>query len=322
MKNINILHVIGAMDRAGAETFLMNVLRNIDRNKFKFYFLCYGDNNFDYEKEIENLGAVIIKVPFKKFQIIRNIYRIYKIIKEYKIDIVHSHTYYNSVFSVLAAKICKIKVIIHSHNTKPSHSPNIAQKIYYNISKFIINKYSNYFYACSDDAAKEMFYKKTNYSLIKNGIEIDKFIFDETKRIHLRKELNIEEDTKVICMVARFHEQKNHKFAIDVFNMYTKIDENSVLLLVGRGNTEEEIKKQVHEYRLQDKVKFLGVRKDVADIYSASDLFILPSLFEGLGIVLIEAQTNGLKCLVSTNVPKEVNITDEVVFMSLEDGMI
>jgi len=319
MNKIRILQVVGGMNRGGAETFLMNVLRNIDRNKFEFVFLCYGEKAFDYESEINLLGAKIIRTPdVKEVGILKHIKNIAIIIKKERIDIVHAHTYYNSVFSLIAAKRTMAKVrITHSHNTKSEENPKLVKKLYFYISKFIINIYSTNYFACGQDAGKALFYNKNKFSIINNSIILDDFYYSLITRNQLRKDLGIPEGCTVILHVGRFDKQKNHYFLVDAYNEYLKINSNSRLVLIGDGILRDSIENKVIELGIQNNVMFLGKRPDVNRLYNIADLFLFPSLFEGFGIVLLEAQANGLTFLASDVIDQSTRLTACAHYCSL-----
>ena len=320
MKKINVLQVIGGMNMGGAETFLMNVFRNIDRSKFEFYFLCYGSKKFDYEDEIYELGGHIIRIDMiGKKNILKSILKLKKIIKDYEIDIVHAHTYYNSMFAVWAAYKCNVKKIItHSHNTFSEPKPSGLKKIYFLIAKYIINKYSNFFLACGKEAGDALFYKKNKYLIYYNGIELEKFVYDGNIRNEKRKELNIKEDEIIIGHVGRFEKVKNHEFILKIFLEFLKLNSNAKLILIGDGTLKEKVIQKSYESGINNKVIILGKREDVNLLYSAMDIFVFPSLFEGLPLTLIEAQTNGLPIIASNTIDANVNITHEIEFISLK----
>ena len=323
MKKRKIIHIIGSMNIGGAETFLMNILRNIDKERYEFVFVCYGEAKFDYEEEIKKEGARIERISIPKtvgfFRYIKELEELF--IRE-KPDVVHAHTYYNSAFSMLAAKKVGIETrITHSHNTKSDVKEGIVYVIYKKIMKYIINKYSNVFLACGIDAGRAIFYKKNKYSVIYNGIETERFIFNKESRKLKREELGIKDDEFVIGNVARFMPVKNQSFLIDIFNEYLKINNKSKLILIGDGPTKEEIQKKVTKYNITEKVLFLGIRKDVNQLYNTMDLFVFPSLFEGFPVVLIETQINGLKALVSDNIDKTVKKSENIAFFDIVDSM-
>lgn len=322
MKKIKVLQVIAGMDMGGAETFLMNVFKNIDRNQFEFYFLCYGTKNFDYEEEIKNLGGHIIRIELSNNKnIIKNFFEFEKVIKDYNIDVVHAHTHYNSMFAVYAAHKCGVKKIItHSHSTFSEINPSLIKKIYSQIAKYIINKYSNVYLACGKDAGDALFYKKNKYEICYNGIDLEKFVYSDEIRNIKRKEININDNEIVIGHVGRFEDVKNHNFILHIFKEFLKLESKSKLVLIGDGMLKESIDRKAVELGIKDKVKILGKRKDVNYLYSTMDSFVFPSFYEGLPLTLIEAQTNGLPILASDSIDQHVNITDEVEFCSLNNS--
>ena len=301
MGKTTILQVIGGMDRGGAETFLMNVLRSIDKDKFQFVFLCYGDKPFDYEAEVVSLGAKLVRIPdVKTVGIRRHLQDIRRVIKENNIDGVHAHTYYNSVFSLFVASTAGLKLrAVHSHNTMAGKNPSMLKRLYFLISKIGITLFANTFLACGDDAGRALYLPIRRFSVIHNGINVEDFAFSKDARDKVRKGLGLNDSTTVIMHVGRFDEQKNHPFLIDVFNDFLLLNPNSVLLLIGDGLLRRSIEKKVVSLGIEDKVKFMGKRSDVYRFYSAADAFVMPSLYEGLPVVLIEAQVNGIPSLVS-----------------------
>jgi glycosyltransferase involved in cell wall biosynthesis len=317
-----VLHVIGGMNRGGAETFLMNVLRNINRNKFEFIFLCYGDKKFDYEDEIAQLGGRIVRVPdVKNVGIRAHMRHLKRVMVENGIDVVHSHTYYNSLFSLNVAALSRIRLrIAHSHNTQSEPNPSLAKRVYFFVSKIGIEVFANKFVACGNDAGHALYMPWRKFQVINNGINIKDFVYDQDNRNSIRTELGIDKDATVLMHAGRFAEVKNHDFLIDTFAEYQKLDPNSRLILVGDGPLREKTENKVKRLNLSNSVKFLGLRSDINRIYSAADVFVFPSLFEGLPVVLVEAQANGIKCIISDAVDKNVKVTDSVIFHSLSSG--
>lgn len=317
MKKIRVLEVIGGMDMGGAETFLMNVLRNIDKRKFELNFLVYGDKYFDYEDELRELGGVLIRVKKPRnvfdFGLVK---QIRGIIKSRKIDIVHAHTYFNSMYAVLAAKQSSVKrIIVHSHNTRPDATKSVIKKGYYIVSKYIINKYATVFLACGLDAGKSLFYKKNAFIVIDNGIIVERFKYSDKIRENKRKELGVADDDIVLLHVGRFDEQKNHRYLINIFDCFLEQNPNSILLLAGDGKLKKEIVDKVSMLGIKDKVRFLGKRSDVNELLSVADAVVFPSLYEGLPVSLIEAQVNGIPIVASVNIDKDVDFTDSIDFV-------
>ena len=322
-KTIRIAQVIGKWLGGGVEAVVMNYYRHIDRNKIQFDFICDSDStNIPYE-EIEKLGGKVILVP--PYQKVFAYHKeLKKIFKENNYKIVHSHINTLSVFPLYAAKCAGVPIrIAHSHSTtnKKEWKKNFIKQILRPFSKI----FATHYFACSEYAGRWLFgnkeYDKGKVFLLNNAIDVNRFKYDEKIRKELRKELKINEDTVVIGHIGRFMAQKNHTFLIDIFNEYHKINPNSLLLLVGQGPLENKIKEKVKKLDLHKSVKFLGQRNDVNKLYQAFDLFLLPSLYEGLGMVLIEAQCSGLPCICSTEVPKVAQILKSVDFIDLKDDL-
>ena len=319
---VNILHVVASMNRGGAETFVMNVFRAIDRNKFQFYFLCFSNKHFDYEDEIKQLGGEIIRIPdVKEVGIVSHIKAIKSVIKDNEINIVHAHTYYNSVFSLIAAKKAGVSTrIVHSHSTTSEVSPSLVKKIYFALSKFAIRHYATKRIACAKEAGYALFGRDNNFIVINNGIDLPRFSYSSAVRKKVRAKLNIPQNATVLLNVARFYEVKNHSFIIDIFSEYHKNYPNSYLILVGDGPLRSTIKNKVSRLGLSRYVIFTGVIADTEKMYSAADVFVMPSLFEGLPVVLIEAQANKLPCVISSAIDHDVKLSAEVAFLDLSLG--
>lgn len=318
---IRVLHILGGMNQGGVENFIMNVYRNIDRQEIQFDFLVNRQGFFD--DEIKKLGGNIYFIPSlqKVGQIIYtiNLDNFFKQHTEYKI--VHSHL--NQVSGLILERANKANIpvrIAHSHSSQTNK--NLIVRLYKNFLGKKILKNATYFLACSDIAAKWLYKEKSKEAIIvRNGIEIEKFLYLEEKRKKIRKMLDIEENDLVIGNIARFVEAKNHTFLIDIFFEYQKKNPNSYLVLVGRGKLKQKIQNKVEKLGIKDKVKFLDVREDTDYLYCSFDCFVLPSLYEGLGIVLIEAQVSGLTCYTSDKVvPKEAKISDNLEYIELSKG--
>lgn len=305
---IRVLHVVVNMNRGGAETLIMNLYRNIDRSKVQFDFLTNNEGIFD--SEIINMGGKIYRIPYISdvghFNYIKELNRFF--LTHSKYQIVHSHMDKMSGFVLRAAKKAGIPVrISHSHSTN-SEGNFIIKSYKWYAGKHILPNSTNLL-ACSHQAAKWLFQKANEKTeLIKNGIESNKFRFSQETRAAVRKELNICENSFIIGHVGRFSAPKNHMFLLKIFKSTVKIIPNSVLILVGDGPLLSEIKKKVSEYSLENRVKFLGSRDDVNRLLQAFDLFIFPSLYEGLPVSVIEAQGSGLPCLLSDAITMEVDL--------------
>lgn len=319
MNPIRVLHVVTKMDRAGIETLLMNIYRKIDRNKIQFDFLVHTVDKGHYDDEIINLGGKIFYIsklePFKINKYQKEIKRFFSAHKEYQI--IHSHLNTFSKHVMKAAKDVNVPVkIAHSHISFPGYS---LKSLYKLTARININRYTDYKFACSEDAARWVFGSSDNVKIFPNAIDSNQFKFDLDVRRRVREELGADLDTLIIGNVGRLTEQKNHSFLIDIFAYINKKNPNSMLVLLGEGELESFIKNKSKELNISNDIKFLGVRDNVNDYLHAMDVFLFPSKFEGLGIVAIEAQASGLKTIASTKVPKETNVTPLIEYLSLDD---
>ena len=283
-EKIIVAHIMGKWNGGGVESVVMNYYKNIDRNRIQFHFLCDEDSTDIPYEEIEKLGGKVIVIPpyQKLFKYQKELYRIFK---ENNYKIIHSHINALSVFPLRIAKKAGVPIrIAHSHSTsnKKEWKKNILKMILRPFSKL----YANNYFACTEYAGKWLFGKKVverkELNVINNAIDLKKFEFNENTREDLRKELGIKEDVLVIGHVGRFMKQKNHEFLIDVFEKAIKQDDNIYLILVGQGPLEDKIKEMAKEKAIEYKILFLGQRNDVNKLYQAMDIFVLPSLYEGL----------------------------------------
>lgn len=313
---IRILHVVTDMRYGGLETMLMNYYRKIDRNKVQFDFLEHRQEESDYDREIRILGGKIYRIPrLNPFSlhyklILRRFFREHP---EYQIIHVHQDCLSSVILKI--AKRYGIKVrIAHSHSNDQDKNLKYLIKLYY---KQKIPKYATHLFACSEEAGKWMF-KNAKFEIINNAIDTEKYAYSVGKRKQIRKSLGISDDMLVIGHVGRFSYPKNHMYLLDIFQKVIE-KTSAVLLLVGDGILRSEIENKIAQLYLQDKVILTGIRSDVADLLQAMDVFVLPSRYEGLGIVVIEAQTSGLPCCISDRVSKECEKTDLVYQISLSE---
>ena len=312
---IRVLQVVNDMHRAGLETMLMNYYRNIDRKKIQFDFLTHRPNKSDYDDEILSLGGKVYYAPRLYPQNYLNYFKymdkFFSEHNEYKI--IHSHIDAMSYLPLLAAKQANISTrIAHSHNTSIDKDFKLPLKMLF---RKLLPGVATDFFACGKEAGEFLFPGKKTI-IIPNAIDGEKFIFDKNLRKRKRASLGVNNEF-VIGHVGRLSYQKNHKFIIDVFSEVLKKEHNSILFLVGTGEKKEEIKNYAYKKGVIDKVLFLGNRSDVNELYQAMDVFLMPSLFEGVPVVGIEAQFSNLPCIFSNNVPSEVKISDKVEFISL-----
>lgn len=323
-KTVRVLQIIGLACGGGVESVILNYYRNIDKDKVQFDFVVHKHPLKSFVDEAEKYGGRIYEVTAYTKNIFAFTYEIYKIIKNGHYDIVHSNMNSLSVFPLFAAWLAGARVrILHNHttDTKAEGFRTVIKRTLRPFAKVFANQY----WACSKLAAEWMYGKQAvdsgKVTIINNAIDLNKFAFCQEKRNALRNELGLE-GKFVIGHVGRFMKQKNHEFLIDIFAEVAKLKENAVLMLIGEGPLMVAIRKKANELHLEEKVLFLGVRNDVADLYNVMDVFLFPSLYEGLGMVAVEAQVNGLPVVVSTEVPKEAGIRENIKWYSLDLGAL
>lgn len=316
--SIRILHVLGKLDLAGTETFVMNIYRNINKSKLQFDFVVHGDEVGDYEKEIKDLGGNIYRVP--KYNVINNLEYKYwwkNFFKEHpQYKVIHCHIRSTASIILKVAKEYKLITIAHSHSISNGKGINAMIK---NFNQRNINPFADYKLACSEKAGNWLFGEKEDFKVIKNAIPVEKFMFSNSKRGSFRKSYNIE-NKLVYGHIGRFTKEKNHLFLIESFKYISQKNSNAILMLVGRGPLEEKVKSKILSYGLTNKVIFLGLQEDISSFMSGIDIFIFPSLYEGLGIVLIEAQASGLPCFVSEKIPEEAMLTKLVTSYPIQNA--
>ena len=318
--------VFGMNDNPGGiESFLMNYVRRMQGKDLQFDFLC-NTQIVAYEEELRAMGCNVTKITARSVNP-----------KKYKAELEDFFQKHASDYQIIWVNICSLanidylkmakrfgipKRIIHSHNSQNMDSK--LRGMLHKMNRKKISQYATDFWACSDEAGK-WFYDESirsgnRYRVIKNAIDVDKFSYSETAREKVRQELGLSGKT-VLGNVGRLHFQKNQKFLIDIFAEYKKINADSCLLLVGQGEDEEQLRAQVKDLHLEQDVKFLGVRKDVPDLLSAMDVFVFPSLFEGLSLVSLEVQASGvLMFATDTIIPEESAISDKLHLLSLDQS--
>lgn len=315
---IRVLHILQRMEAGGTQALLMNIYRKIDRTKVQFDFLVvYKEKQF-YDDEIESMGGHVYKLSFRedlnlpKFQ--KDLKNFFKQHHEYQV--VHCHAYTIGYFCLKAAKKAGIPVrIAHSHNNETVHDIKYLPKLFMQ-RLFTLN--ATDLFACSEEAGKYLF-KDKPFRVLKNAIDSQQFIANENTRREVRQELGLE-NKFVVGHVGRLHPQKNHDFLIDVFAEIKKKKPEAELILVGTGPLEEKVRSKVADKGLTESVQFLGNRKDMNRVYQAMDVFVFPSLFEGLGIVAIEAQAASVPIVCSEGLPPETDITPIYRKLMLSDG--
>lgn len=318
MKRILIIGMTGGV--GGVETFITNLLNNINKKRFSVDVLLFEQENPKYAEALENANHVYY-IPNIKKNIVKYLVNIIKFYWKHRYDIVHLNEctakMYVYCWPVIFFK--NMKLIVHSHNGNDG-----ANVIHY-LLRPIQQAGTDNRWSCSDVASSWMFGKKYknryHVSLVKNGIDVPKYMFDQTERSIYRNKLKVTKETRVIGNVGRFEKQKNHMFLLDIFSKYVQLHENSLLVLIGSGSLEKKIKNRVIQLGISDKVKFLGNRNDVNKWLQAFDVVVMPSLYEGLPFVGLESQAAGLPLIISKNVDSEIRITDNVRYLELKDSV-
>ena len=318
---IKVLHFVPELNGGGIESLLLNYYKNMSRNSVHFDFLVHSKKNGIIGEEFIKFNSKIYFVTPLKQNLFRYLMDFYKVLKSENYDIIHVHQNYISWFPLLLSMFFGIKTrISHSHNFVMNETK--YKKFIHLIQRPLIKLFGTQYFACGKDAAywlygKEFSKNSSKVYVINNAIELTNFSYNKGIRDELRQELNIN-DKFCIGNVGRFAHQKNHEFLIDIFHEIYKINNNSVLLLVGVGELENKIKEKVDKLKLNHCVIFLGLRDDVNRLYQAMDVFLLPSFHEGLGVVLIESQASGLINYVSDTITLEANVSNKIKYISLK----
>lgn len=317
---IRVLQVLGGLEAGGAESFVMNLYRKIDKSKVQFDFVKHITHKGVFEDEIHQMGGKVYQCPRytgkNHFAYCKWWNNFFEEHPEY--HVIHGHVRSTAAIYLKIANNHGLVTIAHSHSTSNGSGVSAMVK---DLMQLPIRNTADYLFACSDRAGEWLFGKKAtkkpNYQMIPNGIDLSRFAFDEKKRFQMRKELFIDETALVLGHVGRMTEPKNHKFLLQLFAKYHSENPNSKLLLVGDGELYEEVKQQCKQLKIADDTIMVGSKTNTEDYYQAMDAFLFPSLWEGLGIVAIEAQANGLPCLVSENIPREALVEESVKVLDL-----
>lgn len=308
----------------GVESFLMNYYRHIDRSRIQFDFLANSHESVAYEQEIISMGARVFHITARSENL-----------KVYKKELKRLFVEHSAEWQAIWVNVCSLanidylkiakqfgikKRIIHSHNSQNMDSK--LRGILHNINKRKIKNYATDYWACSEDAAKWFYSDLEDVELIHNAIDVEKLAFDSEKRTKIRNRMNFNDDF-IIGNIGRLHFQKNQMFILDIYAEVCKKISNSKLVLIGQGEDEDKLKEKCRLLGIQKNVIFTGVQDNINQWLSAFDLFLFPSLFEGLSIAALEAQASGIPVLASIKViPEEVKFNDNFVFYDLNNSAL
>jgi glycosyltransferase EpsF len=316
-----ILHIVGGMDRAGAETMLMNLYRKLDKSKYQFDFVYFKDSKFDYDDEIQELGGRIFRINNSN-PIYRSIKLSKLIKKENPFHAVHCHMLFSNAFHILAAYFAKTDIrISHSHNTSDVNSKTVFGRLYQNISRVIMKKFSTHFIACGEAAGKFLFPNNNKIENLLNAIDVESFSDNRLQNSgFLKEEFHLDTDMIIITQIGRISPVKNHKFTIEFAEYLKKKKHKFIIMIVGSGPLKSELNNFIEEKKLNNSIKFLGTRSDIPNILAGTDLMIMPSFHEGFPVVLVESQATGVPSLISDNISLEVDMGLKLVaFANLDD---
>lgn len=318
---IRVAQVLNRMDSGGVEAVVMNYYRHIDRKQVQFDFYFAKDSVFPQREELEKMGAGIYPIPSytKVFSYHRVLHHAFK---RGNYQIVHAHLSTMSVFPLFAAWRAGIPVrICHNHST--AHWGEGKKTLLKYLLRPFAKVFATDYFACGEKAGRWMYgnrcFERGRVHVMPNAIDTKKFAYDEEAKRCLRAELGIPQDAFVLGHVGRFMYQKNHAFLLRVFQRLLSSRQDAWLLLIGEGERMKLIRSEVEKMGIEGKVRFTGTRSDVAKLYSAMDVFCLPSFYEGLPVVALEAQANGLPCLFSDRMTKEVVLTPGARQLSIEN---
>lgn len=320
---IRILHILGGLNRGGAESMVMNLYRNMNRDQIQFDFIVHTYLTQDYTDEVLALGGKIYHFPkfkvYNRGEMKRKWVAFFKEHPEYKI--LHSHVRSYASLYLPIAKKHGVKTIIHSHSTSNGRGVSSVVK---RIMQRSLKAKADYLFACSEESGKWLFGKKAivqdNYRMIPNAVDTSKFEFNAKVRSEMRSMLNVNNDTVVYGHVGRFHPAKNHMFLLEVFKGILGKQPNAILIIVGDGVLRGEIEKKINSLGISESVKLLGSRGDVAELMQAMDVFVFPSNWEGLPVTIVEAQAAGLPCFISNTITNDVNTSSLVKYLPINEG--
>lgn len=321
MEKIKVLFVHGGiLAKAGTESYMMSVFDNVDPEEVQIDFVVFGVDEGYYDQGLKDKGVNIYPIKYRPKDFFKDkdsLRTLKHQIQKEQYDIVHVHmNAFNAPVIAMFRKWGIPVAVAHSHTNEYMSQNKVIIQLKKHLKKKTPNV-ADLLVACSIDAG-EFQYKDADFTVINNGIDIDKFSYNEEVRNKIREEYDLNGHF-VLGNIGRFNFQKNHDFLLDIFHEYLKLDDTGLLMLIGEGELDAKIRTKATSLGIIDKIRFLGIKPDTAPYYQAMDAFVLPSLFEGLGIVLVEAQAAGLECYASTFVPREASMGEHCQFIELKD---
>ncbi|WP_158553524.1 glycosyltransferase [Peribacillus saganii] len=317
MQKLKVLQIIPSFGVGGAEKLVLDYLTYFDKNEVEIKAISmYGNENTIYDSFIKENKLDVVYLDKKPGLDLSMVMKIGRIIKEFKPNIIHTHLY--------TVKYTLFPFIINKRARKFHTIHNEPEKDARGIDKFF-NKIAFRYLNCtpialSNELAEKVkgYYDIKNAEVVNNGINLDEFKNIEASKEEIRDKFNLPHDSFVIGHVGRFSQQKNHEFIIDIYKRFFELEKNSYLILVGDGELIAHIKQKVEKFGLKERVKFLGVRKDIPEIVKCIDVFLFPSLHEGFPITLIEAQATGVRCVISNKIDKKAILSEDTVSLGLD----
>lgn len=316
-----LLCIISGMNAGGAEGFLMKVYRGLDKSQYQMDFCINVREKCFYEDEILAMGGKIYRIPSKSENLEEFKRQLAATVRDNGYDHVMRVT--SSAMGFMDLKIAKKAgaSVCCARSSNSSDGDGLKAKVAHRLGRWLYRRYVDVKIAPSDLAAQYTFgqkvYERGGVSIVHNGVDLDVFCYDPEARERIRAELGVSEDTKLIGHVGRFDPQKNHTFLMDIFEKIHQLDQNTTLVMVGKGPLQDGVRAKAEELGLADRVIFTGVRTDVPKLLSAMDVFVFPSFYEGMPNTVIEAQATGLPCVIADTITQEANITDLVTYLPL-----
>lgn len=319
---MKVLHIVGEINGGGVGSVVLNYMSHIDKKDMEVQILAFESSAKKeqlLQSEFEKNGCKVIYVKHRNQGYIKHFRQLKKLIRKEKYDIIHCHFGIWSAPYLFIAMLTGVKVrIAHSHVTMTSYSTRkqAILKLFYPLLQYAVTDK----FACGRDAGRYLWGNNSDFYIMKNAIETEKFKFDMETRKICRKKLGIGEDTIVIGHVGRFCHQKNQEFIVEIADKMTRSYHNLLFVLVGDGEKVDYINEIIREKNLCDSFMLLGLRNDVNQLFQAFDVFILPSRYEGFPVVAVEAQTSGLHTILSDKITREVDLLSSTTYLGIEDG--